>query len=118
MSLGPTIYPLAFAAIGSRCLRNIAVRLAEHGTTILVCECASSPMRLIDLRMDLREATWQPKPRFRDWNRVQSTLCEPLVNYAPSALGFVTPWWTELTSFAPSDKFHNSGERHGLLRKS
>ncbi|KAH6622174.1 hypothetical protein C7974DRAFT_397794 [Boeremia exigua] len=38
MSLGPTIYPLAFAAIGSRCLRNIAVRLAERGTTVLTLE--------------------------------------------------------------------------------
>lgn len=36
MSLGPTVYPLAFAAIGSRCLRNAAVHLAERGTTVLV----------------------------------------------------------------------------------
>ncbi|KAH6629031.1 hypothetical protein C7974DRAFT_179237 [Boeremia exigua] len=38
MQLGPTIYPLAFAAIGSRCLRNVAVRLAERGTTIATLE--------------------------------------------------------------------------------
>ena len=37
MKLGPTVYPLAFAAIGSRCLRNVAVYLAERGTNILVC---------------------------------------------------------------------------------
>jgi len=36
MSLGPTIFPLAFAAIGSRCFRSIAVHLAENGTTISV----------------------------------------------------------------------------------
>lgn len=33
MNLGPTVYPLAFAAIGSRCLRSIAIRLAETETT-------------------------------------------------------------------------------------
>ncbi|KAF1925615.1 uncharacterized protein M421DRAFT_398148 [Didymella exigua CBS 183.55] len=38
MSLGPTIYPLAFAAISGRCLRSIAVRLAERGTTLLMLE--------------------------------------------------------------------------------
>ena len=37
MNLGPTIYPLAFAAIGSRCLRSIAIRFAERGTTVGVC---------------------------------------------------------------------------------
>ena len=42
MNLGPTVYPLAFAAIGSRCLRNIAVHLAERGTNILVCEIATA----------------------------------------------------------------------------
>lgn len=36
MSVGPTIYPLVFAAIGGRCLRNLAVALAERGTTISV----------------------------------------------------------------------------------
>ncbi|KAJ8106309.1 hypothetical protein OPT61_g9621 [Boeremia exigua] len=38
MSVGPTIYPLAFAAIGGRCLRAIAIRLAERGTTISMLE--------------------------------------------------------------------------------
>ncbi|KAJ8106810.1 hypothetical protein OPT61_g9296 [Boeremia exigua] len=38
MNLGPTIFPLAFAAIGSRCLRSIAVRIAERGTSILTLE--------------------------------------------------------------------------------
>lgn len=36
MNLGPTIYPLAYAAVGGRCLRSIAIRLAERGTTISV----------------------------------------------------------------------------------
>ncbi|KAF3035919.1 hypothetical protein E8E12_003941 [Didymella heteroderae] len=38
MNLGPTIYPLAFAAIGSRCLRSVAIHLAERGTTIATLE--------------------------------------------------------------------------------
>ncbi|KAF1933564.1 uncharacterized protein M421DRAFT_200147 [Didymella exigua CBS 183.55] len=38
MNLGPTIYPLAFAAIGSRCLRNVAIYLAERGTTLATLE--------------------------------------------------------------------------------
>ncbi|KAH6616836.1 hypothetical protein C7974DRAFT_366495 [Boeremia exigua] len=34
MTLGPTVFPLAFAAIGSRCLRGVAIYLAERGTSI------------------------------------------------------------------------------------
>ncbi|PSN61766.1 hypothetical protein BS50DRAFT_592706 [Corynespora cassiicola Philippines] len=34
MQLGPTIYPLIYVAIGARCLRKIAVFLAERGTRV------------------------------------------------------------------------------------
>ena len=34
MLLGPTLFPLAFAALGGRSLRNIALWKAEHGSTI------------------------------------------------------------------------------------
>ncbi|KAF2823973.1 hypothetical protein CC86DRAFT_62444 [Ophiobolus disseminans] len=38
MTLGPTIYPLLFAALCGRCLRSLAVWYAETGTTIEVLE--------------------------------------------------------------------------------
>lgn len=34
MLLGPTLFPLAFAALGGRSLRNIALWYAERGSTI------------------------------------------------------------------------------------
>ncbi|KAF2658976.1 hypothetical protein K491DRAFT_689580 [Lophiostoma macrostomum CBS 122681] len=38
MQLGPTIYPLIFAGVAGRCIRNLAQRKAEIGTTIEVLE--------------------------------------------------------------------------------
>lgn len=38
MLLGPTLFPLAFAALGGRSLRNIALWKAERGSTIGVCD--------------------------------------------------------------------------------
>ncbi|KAI1668030.1 cell wall anchored protein [Pyrenophora tritici-repentis] len=38
MTFGPTIYPLLFAALGSRSLKSLAIRLSERGTTIAVLE--------------------------------------------------------------------------------
>lgn len=34
MLLGPTVFPLAFAALGGRSMRNVALWNAERGTTI------------------------------------------------------------------------------------
>lgn len=50
MTLGPTIYPLLFAALGGRSSRGFALWLAENGTTIEVgCAERGQPKHMADV---------------------------------------------------------------------
>lgn len=75
MTLGPSIYPLAFAAIGGRCMRSIAVFVAERGTTILVQASLPTLRAPSNSKADTGNITGQPESGICDWHRWHSALC-------------------------------------------
>jgi hypothetical protein len=119
MLFGPTLFPLAFAALGGRSLRNIARWKAERGSTIGVrFPLIRRRSSRLTHSIGTREIERQPKFCNRCMAHLLSTLPQLRVCRRTSSMVPFTAWGPKLSTTTLASKFYSDGSAKHLLFQS